>query len=44
MSAVLAKYDFDYLPAAEMIGADRTIKKPFLPDDIVRIVQDLLTE
>lgn len=33
---------FDYLPAAETLGAVRTVKKPFKAADLVRIVRKML--
>ena len=32
----------DYLPTAEQLGANRTLAKPFLPDDFLGLVREVL--
>ena len=42
ISGGLAHYNYDYLQTASLMGADRTLAKPFMPDDVVRTVDELL--
>lgn len=32
----------DFLPAAKDMGADRVMNKPFLPSELIKVVQELL--
>jgi two-component system response regulator (stage 0 sporulation protein F) len=37
-------FEFDFLPAAKLLGADKTIKKPFNGDLFVKLIASVLPE
>ena len=42
MSESLPRFQFDYLRVAELLGASRTILKPFRSEDLVEMVRETL--
>jgi CheY-like chemotaxis protein len=42
MSGGAAKVRTSYLESAQMVGADATLRKPFSPPDLLRLIAELL--